>query len=185
VPTRSPEIQKENRFPQRSSSGSQSYRISHPWGIPVSIIKALRGVTLLQIQTLVIPPCAHHFLQHCPNVKDLTCTPSVRMKTIASLVTGKQRIIRFAATSLVDPHLPAVEFTPPPYPCSNFRFQRTDFPRPEIQELSIVHVNLQVTSATFNRPSRSYPDRFAGGWESASKPPPRYLRHSKTFPPPR
>ena len=38
-----------------------------------SLEKALKGVKLLQIRTLVLPPTAYPLLQHCRNVEDVVC----------------------------------------------------------------------------------------------------------------
>ena len=35
--------------------------------------KALKGVELPQIKTLIIPPSAHPLLRHCYNVEDVVC----------------------------------------------------------------------------------------------------------------
>jgi len=37
----------------------------------ILIKEALKGVKLPQIKTLILPPAAHPFLKHCPNVEDV------------------------------------------------------------------------------------------------------------------
>ena len=39
------------------------------------LTKALEGVNLPQIKTLILPPNTYPLLQHCPNVEDVICTP--------------------------------------------------------------------------------------------------------------
>jgi hypothetical protein len=59
--------------------------------------KALNGVELPQIRTLVLPSMAHCLLPHCPNLDDLTCTPfSPNKEFVESLAIGKQKLRRFA-----------------------------------------------------------------------------------------
>lgn len=59
--------------------------------------KALEGVKLLQIRTLVLPSMAHYLLRHCPNVDDLTCTPfRPDEEFVGSLAIGQQKLRRFA-----------------------------------------------------------------------------------------
>ena len=47
-----------------------------PWGGDTTTIplkKALMGVKLPQIKTLIIPPAAHPLLQHCQDVEEVIC----------------------------------------------------------------------------------------------------------------
>lgn len=59
--------------------------------------KALRGLKLPQIRTLILPSTAHHILRHCPNVDNLTCTPfRPDGEFVESLTMGQQKLRRFA-----------------------------------------------------------------------------------------
>ena len=59
--------------------------------------KALEGIRLPQIMTLILPSMAHHLLRHCPNVDDLTCTPfRPNEEFVKSLIMGGQKLKRFA-----------------------------------------------------------------------------------------
>jgi len=59
--------------------------------------KALHGIKLPQIRTLILPSMAHCLLRHCPNVDDLTCTPfRPNEDFIESLIVGGQKLRRFA-----------------------------------------------------------------------------------------
>ena len=42
-------------------------------GITSPLKKALKGVELPQIKTLILPPAAHPLLRHCCDVEDVTC----------------------------------------------------------------------------------------------------------------
>jgi len=42
-------------------------------GVTIPLKKALKGVKLPQIKTMVLPPAAHPLLQHCCNVEDVFC----------------------------------------------------------------------------------------------------------------
>ena len=41
------------------------------------LAKALKGVNLPQIKTLILLPSAYPLLQHCPNVEDIACSVNV------------------------------------------------------------------------------------------------------------
>jgi len=61
------------------------------------LCKALDGVKLPQIRTLILPSTSHGLLRHCPNVDDLTCTPFRPDEDfVESLSIGKQKLRRFA-----------------------------------------------------------------------------------------
>ena len=50
--------------------------------VTTSLEKALKGVLLPQIKTLILPPNAHPILPHCPNVEDVVY--AVRDRTWSS-----------------------------------------------------------------------------------------------------
>lgn len=61
------------------------------------LCRALDGIKLPQIKTLILPSMAHCLLRHCPNVDDLTCTPfRPNENFIRSLIVGQQKLRRFA-----------------------------------------------------------------------------------------
>jgi len=61
------------------------------------LCRALKGVRLPQIRTLILPCTSHSLLRHCPNVDDLTCTPfRPDREFVESLAIGRQKLKRFA-----------------------------------------------------------------------------------------
>ena len=69
--------------------------------------RALKGIELPQIKTLVIPPAAHPLLRHCRNIEDLVCvvretpTPTLSDVILSSLASNRDSKVKRLAIPLV------------------------------------------------------------------------------------
>lgn len=53
------------------------------------IKNAFKGIVLSNVQTVIMPSCAHEILRCCPNVKDVTCNEDDGLKLAGALCFSK------------------------------------------------------------------------------------------------
>ena len=61
--------------------------------------KALEGVTIPSIRTVVLPTVAHHILRSCPNVVDVTCNVGDGSQILGTIASKCPEVERISGTN--------------------------------------------------------------------------------------